>query len=439
MSLFDYDKTSVESIVDYAKLLTGKSLYEVIERTEKFVSKLSRGAIGNMVEELYFGYKPNSSHLPDFPEAELELKVTGVRERASGFVAKERLVLTMIDFFGITDEEWEGSSLLGKCRLMLLMFYFYDPEVADIDRKFVLDPLLYRLDGDDVDVIRRDWELIRKKIREGKAHELSEGDTFYLGACRKGSGGPGEKLRKQPFAEIPAKARAFSLKQSYMTQIVQDHAAGKTRLVAAGQSIEDATIAKFAPYIGATTSTIAELLKHQKRDKNHKGFHRELAEKILGGASEQVVELAKAGVEMKTIRLKASGAPRESMSFPTFKYLEIVNENWEESNFFERLERKFLFVIFKEDSKGIERLEKVAYWNMPYSDRLEAQRVWEETKRCVAIDARNLPTSTESYVAHVRPKAQNANDTILTPQGELIVKKAFWLNSTYIGNVISNL
>ena len=27
----------------------------------------------------------------------------------------------------------------------------------------------------------------RAKIAEGKAHELSEGDTFYLGACTKGA------------------------------------------------------------------------------------------------------------------------------------------------------------------------------------------------------------------------------------------------------------
>jgi hypothetical protein len=76
---------------------------------------------------------------------------------------------------------------------------------------------------------------------------------------------------------------------------------------------------------------------------------------------------------------------------------------------------------------------------MPYSDRLEAQRVWEETKRRVAIDAKNLPAASESYVAHVRPKARNAADTLPTPQGEMVVKKAFWLNSTYIGSVVRNL
>ena len=33
----------------------------------------------------------------------------------------------------------------------------------------------------DLEIIKKDWELIKQKIANGKAHELSEGDTFYLG------------------------------------------------------------------------------------------------------------------------------------------------------------------------------------------------------------------------------------------------------------------
>jgi hypothetical protein len=74
---------------------------------------------------------------------------------------------------------------------------------------------------------------------------------------------------------------------------------------------------------------------------------------------------------------------------------------------------------------------------MPYKDRLEAKRVWEETKRRVAVDSSKLPGIKESSVAHVRPKARNGSDKILTPQGDLQVKKCFWLNSSYIAKIIS--
>ena len=86
-----------------------------------------------------------------------------------------------------------------------------------------------------------------------------------------------------------------------------------------------------------------------------------------------------------------------------------------------------------------EYLYKVSYWNMPYADRVEAKRVWEETKRLAAIDAMNLPKSSDSRVAHVRPKARNGDDKELTPQGELAIKKCFWLNKGYIADVVDKL
>ena len=60
--------------------------------------------------------------------------------------------------------------------------------------------------------------LITNKIKIGKAHELSEGDTFYLGAATKGS--KGGNLRGQPYSKILAKQRAYSFKQGYVNHII---------------------------------------------------------------------------------------------------------------------------------------------------------------------------------------------------------------------------
>jgi hypothetical protein len=57
----------------------------------------------------------------------------------------------------------------------------------------------------------------------------------------------------------------------------------------------------------------------------------------------------------------------------------------------------------------------------------------------VAVDASKLPKIGDSYVAHVRPKARNAKDKILTPQGNYQIKPCFWLNNSYIEKVITNL
>ena len=69
---------------------------------------------------------------------------------------------------------------------LLLVFYLRD---RDLD---LLDYIIKLVDGwqypdEDLKIIKQDWEFINQKIKKGKAHELSEGDTFYLGACTKGS------------------------------------------------------------------------------------------------------------------------------------------------------------------------------------------------------------------------------------------------------------
>jgi len=435
-----YDKTSAESIFDHALKLTGKSLSEAAVLPVDVVNLKDRGKLGTLVERYYFKHRPPNDHNPDFKEAGVELKVTGVLKNKEGkYVGKERLVLTMINYEKIVVETWESNTFLNKCKKMLVMFYLYSKEVPVIERKFVLKPLMYEIPAEDLHVIKGDWEKIRGKVLEGKAHELSEGDTFYLGACRKGAGGEKEKARTQPFSSIKAPARAFSFKQGYLNQLISANQSDASLEVGTKVTIAAATQLRFMPYLGKTTEELSKMLKHQKRGKNHKNFHRELAVKILAGGGSSVKELDKSGIEMKTVRLQANGKPKESMSFPAFDFIGIQSQEWEDSSFFEKTEKKFLFVVFQPDSEGNERLMKAGYWNMPYEDRKEAEKVWLETQKRVGIDAFNLPGLKESYVAHVRPKAKDGQDKALTPQGSYLTKQCFWLNAKYIGDVVAEI
>ena len=78
--------------------------------------------------------------------------------------------------------------------------------------------ILFSFPEEDLVIIENDWKTIMEKVRSGRAHELSEGDTMYLAACTKGA--TAASVRPQPFSAIPAKQRAYSLKSSYMTQIL---------------------------------------------------------------------------------------------------------------------------------------------------------------------------------------------------------------------------
>ena len=452
-----YDKSSVSSIYEHALKLTGYSLSEKTNLPVDIVNQRNRGDLGTLIEKFYFQHTPPNNSEPDFPEAGLELKTTGLKKNAQGeFLAKERLVLTMINFQTITKEEWNSSTFMRKCKKILILFYLFNKETPVIDRKFIRKPMVldfspveYQLKDDlkyvsripsgDLAVIEKDWYFIRQRVLDGKAHEISEGDTFYLAACRKGSGGENETLQSQPFSKEKAKTRAFSFKPSYINRILKADNENYDSL-GIGQQLdfEQAVRIKFGKYIGKSINEISKTLNFYKLSNNHKGFHRDLTNRILSIKSKKPVEFEKAGIEIKTIRLNSKGLPRESMSFPAFNFMEIIEQQWEDSIFFSKLENKFLFVVYKTYENGNEVLERVFFWNMPYRDRLEARRVWELTKTRLIAKNNNLPTASESYVAHVRPKGRDSKDLALTPSGEMKVKQCFWLNKNYIADVLTS-
>ena len=92
-----------------------------------------------------------------------------------------------------------------------------------------------------------------------------------------------------------------------------------------------------------------------------------------------------------------------------------------------------------EGEDGVERLHKVAYWTMPYEDRKDAEKVWEETKRLVSLGNTNFPKASGTRVAHVRPKGRDGSDKTELPNGNLFLTQCFWLNKKYVQSVISKL
>ena len=74
----------------------------------------ARGDVGDHVERL-FGLAPNSSPQPDFPTAGIELKTVPLRQRARGWVPKERTTISMIDYIALGGEtSWSHASIRKK-------------------------------------------------------------------------------------------------------------------------------------------------------------------------------------------------------------------------------------------------------------------------------------------------------------------------------------
>lgn len=412
--------------------------------------KKGKGAIGTVIEESWFGYSPNSEAEPDFPEAKVELKVTPYIKGHDGKIrAKERLVCNIINYMEEYDKTFKTSSFWHKCETMLLMSYEHKKDIPK--GEFKIDKaVLFSFPMEDLVIIERDWNIIMKKVRDGKAHLISEGDTMYLAACTKGANA--SSVRKQPFSDTMAKQRAYSLKASYMTQILNQYIFGTAtneRIITDWKqlqkhSFEDIIVEKLRSYFGKTR----EQLKKQfgVEDCNAKNLNEVLLAKMLGikGKIAYTDEFQKACIVPKTIRVQRNGKIKESMSFPTFDFIKLSKETeWEESELYNYIApTKFLFVIFQENDDGEYVFERVKFWNIPNDDLDEVQRVWERTVKIIREGVvledslcgkkNNLPKKTESRVAHVRPHGRNGDDNLPLPTGGVMTKQCFWLNNTYI-------
>ena len=459
-----YNPEDKKSIIEFAKLLKDKSLRQICDETAIKNDRKGKGHFGQILEEFYFQYKPNSDAEPDFPIAKLELKSSPLKQlRNNEYRSKERLVLNIINYVNVVNQNFENSDFIKKNASILLIFYLHQAgyDILDLIIKLVDE---WSFPSTDLEIIKKDWETITQKIADGKAHELSEGDTFYLGACTKGANSL--SVRKQPFSEIPAKQRAYSFKQGYVNHIIAS-IAGETKEVygklipsvkeAKKKTIEEIVISKFKPYYGKTQEEIVKSLKIEINTKA-KSFYANLTKAILGiSLDKEIEEFEKAEIQVKTVRLKENNLPKEDMSFPTFKYEEIVNEDWENSDFKDILEHKFLFVFFQfQGDKLI--LRKVKFWNMPYSDLLEVEKVWTKTQQIIAKGEivkgfktdkngkvsreTNFPNKEFSNISHVRPHAKDASDTYPLPKKDKLTKQmeytkhCFWLNNSYVRDEI---
>lgn len=463
--LSEYDCTDPLSIETYSQRLIGKSFREIWDEDDarwtnlvreeavygvSDVSEVKRnkGNLGQIIEEKFFHYKCNNDSRADFPEAGVELKVTPYRINQNGSLsAKERLILTMIDYIQVVNEGFEKSHLWNKSRLILLVYYLYQKEIQyNLDYRIGYSKL-FTPPEQDVKIIRHDYYIIVSKIRAGKAHELSEGDTLYLGAAPKAA--TSKDRRKQPFSNELAKPRAFAFKSSYMTYVLNNYIVpGKTTYepIISEESVdsfEDYVIEKIEKYRGYSVPDLC-IEFGMETTKHPKNLEAILAYRILGVKGNHAEEFEKAGVAVKTIRIGRNNKIKESMSFPTFRFKELVQEEWEDSTFGNYLrEKRFLFVVYKYDEDNVLRLRGCQFWNIPYEDlETEVKSVWERTKKVLqdglqvievnGMRRNNLPKASESPVCHVRPHALNAMDTYELPDGRQYPKQCFWLNNTYI-------
>lgn len=445
-------------IIRIGKSILRKTFGQIAQTNEALLYK---GSIGTLIEKKVYNLEPNSRPEPDFIEAGIELKVTPFKlNQDKSYSAKERLVLNIINYIEEAKKTFYTSSFWTKNSKLYLLFYLWESNKAQNDFFIMFDYLLTFTD-EDLIIIKRDWHIIHEKIVNGRAHEISEADTMYLAACTKGVNK--ESVRDQCNSEILAKQRAYSLKSSYMTYLLRTKVTDKkedvVRLISNAfelekKSFEEIIYNRIKPYFGFSAKDITRQFNIQKS----KNINEVIVARLLGvqGRVSQTEEFLKANIVPKTIRLEENGKMVESMSFPTFEFEEIAEDDWEDSwhrDYFETT--KFMFVIFKKN-KNEYILHDIKFWNMPIGVlENEFKEVWLHTQSIIksgeivkeiknGIYLTNFIKKSEHPLMHVRPHAQSRNDTYPLPVVDKITglfdytKHCFWLNNNYVLEIIGH-
>lgn len=486
--LFD-DENNIESVINYSQHLLDKPFSQIIEDytqssykthvdfkekivsegVDKEISMQSKGQYGNYIEKYFYGYQPNNHSGADFATIGVELKVTPFKVAKKGSIrAKERLVLTILNYMEENLDNFYDTHLWKKCSNILLLFYNGSIPNQTISDYVIEKIFLYGWLEEDMEVILEDYKRITDKIKNGRAHELSESDGNYLSTCTKGAG-KGKDWRTQPYSSEPAKQRAWELKSSYMTYLINhqiftqsEQECVASRVTDGKKPFTDIVSEKILAYQGFSEE---ELYTKFAINPKAKGKNSTLIRKILGltGDVEKTQEFQKANMNLRVIRVDKNGLPKEDSPFKTYRFQEVVDtENWEDSHpYVEIYSKRFLFVVFKEVAPKHFLLDSIKFWGFP--DRLlrEVQRVWQETRRIIQNGVvltlsgnrvtTNFPQSKENPYLFTKIHATNTyyeiqpnqfvgkgklSDTDLLPDGRRITKHSFWLPKRFLKEVL---
>lgn len=446
--------------------------------------------------EAWFGKPKDSLSEPDLRAAGVELKATPIRQLKNGqFSAKERLVLSLINYDKLAQESFATSHFLHKNKTIELAFYEPLKSIPK-DQWTFKDVALYEMQNNpqDFKIIKQDWQTIQRYVRDGRAHELNEGLTEYLAPCTKGANS--KSVRKQPFSDIPAKQRAFSLKTGYMTALLRKYIFGNTPTESifqgkfdARKSLDEAILGRLNKWRG---KTVQQLQKQFSVDSKSKSLNYQLAARMLELTSAvktstdlgRVEELEKANIVVKTVSFNQRGSNLQSMSFPGFKFQDLAHQSWNDQDGMPSadwhkflLETKFLLVVFQTIDHQ-EVFMGAKFFRIPDQDIEGPIRdVWEDTVRkiCLGVQLEAVPdknsrtgyrvsnnfiTRKDDMICHVRPHTSQSDysangaysDQLPNPikwhhrpqnhalfSDDWMTAQCFWLNNSYIKKQVQDM
>ena len=380
----------------------------------------NKGLVGNLLEN-WFGLENNNRKEADFKlwGIDVELKTTPIKTlKNNTHSSKERLVIGMINFNNIDEPKFSKTSSFKKIRKTLIVNY----ELSN-NRKIFRDSYMLAISRGEMKIIEQDYKIIRNKILSGNAHLLSDSDTTFLSASRKGHK---ENPSKYKHSKIPAKRRAWSLKTTFMTRVVRAHydnivsgAVKNTLSVYRNQIINLINSYKDLSVDEIDTKFGRKISKNKSR-------HRLAVEQILKSKGITKDKLKEYNINIKVMKERKNGKIQESMSFSQIDFFEYQQFDFEQTEAYNLLNDGVLIVRFTDDWKL-----RICEFKTFTEDRIGiARKAFKSIKDSIMDDEIILPKLKDKLVIHVRPKALTSKDKYILPNGEEIVKQCLWINNS---------
>lgn len=441
--VFDYRTASQGEILAKAAELEGRLLGSIPgARFTAATGGKGRAEAGHAIEK-HFGIPPNSSPEPDFPGAGIELKAVPLRLTTKGLGVKERTVISIIDYMALPEQTWMTASVRKKLKILFVFFEHMDDRPKSTFP--IREVLLWEPDVRTDALLRADWERVSRKVRQGRAHELSESDGSIMGPCTKSVNRLSR--RPQPFGDQLAKPRAWALKPSFIWRLYQAMAKptpAESLLedlgLSAAEQFEARLLDRFSPFVGRTVEDVGAELEVPPSDA--KSYSAAVVRRVFGakGFRTKIVEFEEMGLTPRITRVRDDLMPYEALSFPAFRYYPLQDETWEDSDLLARVEYMLLVPVHGETKSTPQKdctLGVPVFWR-PSAEELDLiRREWEIFRLQIRErSADNLTPASQTVAIHVRPHSRDARDTDDAPGIGPVVKKSFWLNKSFVRKIL---
>jgi DNA mismatch repair protein MutH len=463
---FAFDELDASSIVAHARRLEGMTVRDVaikVGRGDLAIAK-GKGSIGQVLQTWFavpFSDNRPQADLPDarVPRSDavgIEIKIVPMRQSSKRDVlrAKERNVISMINYSSLQAERWSTASVRHKLEHILFIFYLYDYE--DWRRSSVLKSVLWSLRDEPLSKrIEKDWSHTRDLVAAGHASLLTESDkeTVILRTCRKGAGGSREQKISIPGSTEPAWKRAFSIAPGHLDLVLARNQQS-VPLVSFLPDVAASTIS----FEGAVLTRLRTLVGRRLRDldpsKDWSKSHKNAAALVVKRAlrleldPDQIVDFVERRVLIRVLPvLNKSQKLKEAVSFPVMRLREFADEEWEESSLLSFLQLILFIPTFLANNKTRQADRRIGdswFWSPSERELGEIQSEWTAYQNQVRSGACKtkkdprgraisglLKESQTTYI-HMRPHGRDSEDLDEDRLGNRIVKQSFWLNKRFL-------